>query len=85
MESDDSAGNGSGGRTWNYRVVETRHDDDVCHSIREVHYENDRPIAYSENPVTMVWEVDEDDPRRMLGRMREALDKPVLRERDFQP
>jgi hypothetical protein len=71
------------GRTWNYRVIETVHDGDVSRAIHEVHYDNGVPISYTENPAGVAWETDDDEPRRMLDRMREALDKPVLREADF--
>lgn len=72
------------GRTWNYRVIEKEHDGEISRAIHEVHYENDVPVAYTENPASIVWEADDEEPKRVLERMREALDKPVLREEDFR-
>jgi hypothetical protein len=71
-------------RTWNYRVIETVHDGQICRAIHEVHYENGKPVAYVENAAGVAWETDDGEPRRVLDRMREALDKPVLRPADFQ-
>lgn len=33
-------------------------------------------------PASVIWELDDDEPQRVLDRMREALDKPVLRSAD---
>jgi hypothetical protein len=73
------------GRTWNYRVIETGAGDETSRAIHEVHYEDGVPVAYTENPAPIVWESDDEEPKRVLERMREALDKPVLREEDFKP
>lgn len=81
--------------TWNYRVIEriTPLGDpsgtmDVYRAIHEVHYDSDgRPVGYSTTPATMGWDASEgeDAPLAILGRMRDALVKPVLTAQDFEP
>ncbi len=80
--------------TWNYRVIEriTPLGDpsgtmDVYRAIHEVHYDSDgRPVGYSTSPATIGWDASEgeDAPLAILGRMRDALVKPVLTAQDFQ-
>jgi hypothetical protein len=75
--------------TWDYRVIEfVEMDGTPWQAIHEVHYDDSgAPNGYGENPaviqssdaagclVSLEW---------VLDRMREALAKPVLVERDFQ-
>lgn len=74
---------------WNYRVIEYTDDDgEVIQSIHSVHYRDDVPEFYSEMPVEM-WSCDGVGGdvcglAWMLDKMREALEKPVLRLEDFQ-
>lgn len=73
--------------TWNYRVMEFESPDGYkWRSFHEVHYENDVPVLYTENPTGLQWDVNEDGTDGsliILDRLREALDKPVLTQRDF--
>jgi hypothetical protein len=79
--------------TWNYRVIElvTPLNDpsgsiDMFRAIHEVHYDDDGcPVGYSATPATVGWDLSEgeDAPIAILDRMREALVKPVLTDRDF--
>lgn len=74
-------------RTWNYRVIEfVTPGGEPWRSIHEVHYVDEVPIAYSESPACIVWDVDEGYSAALftLKRMRKALDKPVLVEADFK-
>jgi hypothetical protein len=79
---------------WNYRVMEfIDSDGERYREIREVYYAVDgKPNAYSAVAATVMSnDVDggEDSQGRKLGlawvldRMREALDKPILKESDF--
>jgi hypothetical protein len=76
--------------TWNYRVIQF-----VCpvsnepwQAIHEVHYDQEsRPVSYAEDPASVVSSDDAGNNKGLdwvLERMREALAKPVLVERDFQ-
>jgi hypothetical protein len=69
---------------WNYRVMEFESGDDVYHEIREVYYDSEgNPNGYtartagvgSDSANGLSW---------VLDRMREALDKPVLKPSDCQ-
>ena len=73
-------------RHWNYRAIRFEHGEDSHIAIHEVHYQDDRPVAYSETPAVVLWSVEEPDGTGLaiLDRMREALVKPVLRESEFQ-
>lgn len=75
--------------SWNYRVIEF-----ICpvsterwQAIHEVHYDSEgRPISYSEGAACVISSDDGGNEAGLawvLDRMREALDKPVLVERDF--
>lgn len=71
---------------WNYRVMEFNTPDGAWRAVHEVHYDAEgRPRAYSENPAQLVWDTDEGDesPKATIGRLREALNKPVLTVEDF--
>lgn len=78
--------------TWNYRVIEfvtpssEGAPEERWRAIHEVHYdENGRPSSYTESPARVAWDVDDGDsaPLFILERMKRALAKPVLLERDF--
>lgn len=71
-------------RSWDYRVLEFRepYDDSLYRQIHEVHYEDLRPVSYTENPAVVMWDVG-DDPKKILEKMSTALDKDVLIEKDF--
>ncbi len=71
---------------WNYRVIEfTEADCGPFRQIHEVHYDaNGKPQAYSENPAVIMWDVAEKKAAlEILGKMKEALNKPVLFTTDF--
>lgn len=72
--------------TWNFRVMELIDSDgEPYHEIREIYYdENGKLNGYVDHAAEissvgglagLAW---------VLDRMREALEKPVVRERDFQ-
>lgn len=72
---------------WNYRVIEffDPENDKPWRAIHEVYYENGKPKYYTENPASIVFDLDEstDDIKEEIERMKSALDKPVLIEKDF--
>lgn len=74
---------------WNYRVIEFAADGDepVRRELREVFYDDaGQPRAYGAAAQVM-WDTEEGPttPYSILERMREALGKPVLDARDFEP
>jgi hypothetical protein len=72
--------------TWNYRVIRFDTGAEPHLSIHEVYYDADgKPNGYAESPASLWWYENEDAeaPVRMLERMREALGKDVLTEKDF--
>lgn len=73
--------------TWNHRIIEfVDPDGSVWRAIHEVHYADGKPIAYGERPAIVEWDEDEGNHAAILTleRMRKAIDKPVLVERDFE-
>ncbi len=71
---------------WNYRVF--RNGVGLVY-IAEVHYEDDKPMAYSVSPMPAMSEAETNEEalkeiRSELTKMLSALDKPVLTEGDFQ-
>lgn len=73
---------------WNYRVMEfppERDDESPIRAIHEVYYRDDgQPRAYTVNPADVTSEgLGNEGLALVLDRMREALDKPVLRPSDF--
>lgn len=75
--------------SWNYRVIEfvDPTDNEPWRAIHEVHYDDEgRPAAYAENAARVI---STDDAGTNVGldwvlaKMREALDRPVLFEKDF--
>lgn len=74
-------------RHWNYRVIEfVELNGEPWRAIHEVHYEDDRPVMYTEEPAIVMWDKSEGDssPRSILKRMIECLSKPALKESDFR-
>ncbi len=75
--------------SWDYRVIEfVDPSGDLWRGIFEVFYdERGRPRQYSENPAC-VQSSDSDGNEKalewVLDRMREALEKPVLVEQNFE-
>lgn len=76
---------GKGTTHWNHRVIEFVDPDGTpWRAIHEVHYVNHLPVAYTEEPAVVGGEGESNDGLRWtLDRMREALEKPILVERDF--
>ncbi|WP_233874416.1 hypothetical protein [Paraburkholderia adhaesiva] len=71
---------------WNYRVMEFDGGGETRREFREVYYRNGRPEGYSSVAASPVWDADAggEAARRTLERMREALERPVLRPEDFR-
>ncbi|MFM0648093.1 hypothetical protein PQR14_27560 [Paraburkholderia bryophila] len=72
--------------SWNYRVVEFSNEfGETFRAIHEVYYSNGVPNGYAQDAAAIQWDTDEGDEGalRVLQRMREALAKPVLTEKDF--
>lgn len=70
-------------RTWNHRVMKHRDGDEDFFMIHEVHYDDDRPVAYTQDGVA-VGGGDFEELRETLRRMELALEKPVLTPEDFK-
>lgn len=69
--------------TWNHRLIEyVDTDGEPWFAIHEVHYEDQRPRAYTENPIAPTGSTIE-QVRETLQRMLRCLDKPTLKETDF--
>ena len=69
--------------SWNHRVIEITDKDD-CTFMRlcEVYYNKaGKPRAYCEG--TVCWDEGE-DPSKILAQFKAALDKPWLKESDFE-
>lgn len=67
---------------WDYRVFEV---DDLGESsfvLREVYYKDDQPYAFVDKPAEP-YGISVEDLKRDLEHMVEALNKPVLRDSDF--
>lgn len=68
---------------WNYRVLARKVGNEVEFGFHEVHYENDIPIACTENHVyPSAYDENIEDPidsiKWQLNAMKLALDKPVI-------
>lgn len=70
---------------WNYRIMAKKIKDEVQFSFYEVHYENDKPVACTENPVYPMGfydNIDVEDPLEsiiwQLDAMKMAISKPIL-------
>ena len=75
---------------WDYRVIEfVDPDSGPWFAIHEVFYDDAGiPNSYTEAPARVVSCDDGGNDKPLvwvIDRMREALDKPVLRETDFNP
>ena len=76
--------------TWNYRVIEFGGEPGVkpWREIREVHYIEGVPNAYSSGPIVMAYYLEDDDswenPRELLDKCFMAIHEPVLRQSDFK-
>lgn len=73
---------------WDYRVIEfVDPNEGPWRAIHEVYYdEHDRPSAYTEGPAVVVsYDVESmQELADVLNKMRAALERPVLVERDFR-
>lgn len=71
--------------TWNNRVLQFAEpgSGDLWYAIHEVHYEDGRPILYTEDPAAVVGDSIE-DLRLSLRMMARCLDEPTLKETDFE-
>ncbi len=76
-------------KTWDYRIIESVHPHNrVVHTICEVAYENDKLSYYSYEPAIVAALANATTKEALgttLDRMRKALDKPVLKHKDFYP
>lgn len=63
--------------SWNHRIVKHDKDGNVFYSVHEVYYEEDQPVAYTENAVPAFGETHEELMHDMINQMS-ALTKPVL-------
>jgi hypothetical protein len=73
--------------SWNHRVIEFRDPDgSVWRAIHEVHYDDaGLPVAYTEGHAVVIADAENcpEEMIRILDRMRAAVEKPVLIEKDF--
>jgi antitoxin component HigA of HigAB toxin-antitoxin module len=69
----------------NYRVMEFSEGEERWQAIHEVHYREGVPASYSEQPASVQWDAEDsnDTGHGILDRMRDSLNKPVLRPEDF--
>ena len=68
---------------WNYRILAKRLNGEIQYGMYEVHYENDIPIACTENNIApLSFSSDIEDPvesiKWQLDAMKLACEKPVL-------
>lgn len=68
---------------WNYRILARKIENEIQFGFYEVHYENDKPIACTENPVyPLSFDNNVEDPiesiKWQLDAMKLATDKPVI-------
>lgn len=71
--------------TWNHRVMRFDEDGETWFAIHEVHYDNGRPVMYTERPAVVFWAAEEgmESAVTTIERFRKALDLPVLTPADF--
>lgn len=62
---------------WNHRILANEYDGRVYFEIHEVHYENDKPVAYTKNSIPVGGE-DIKTIKWVLKRMKRATKKPIL-------
>lgn len=66
-------------RHWNYRVTRERLDDgSYLFALREVYYEDDRPVAWSAEPDSFVGESAEEVTDSLSKALVSALGRDVL-------
>jgi len=67
--------------TWNYRLI--RIGDTV--GVHEVYYEGKKPIMYTQNPITISWDDDDDsaDLNSLLNMIKTAGTLPTMIPQDF--
>lgn len=67
---------------WNYRVLARKIENEIQYGFYEVHYEHDKPVACTENPVYPTGFDDDNDTiesiRWQLDAMKLATEKPIL-------
>jgi hypothetical protein len=72
---------------WNYRILARKVSNEVQFGIYEVHYENDVPVACTQNPILPLQFASEGDPIEsfnwQMDAFRRALEKPILNYDDF--
>ena len=72
---------------WNFRILARKIKDEVQYGFYEVHYENDVPVACTENPIMPIGFNSDEDPVDsilwQLDKMKFATEKPVLNYDDF--
>jgi hypothetical protein len=66
--------------TWNYRVIKETTDFEDTYAIHEVYYRDGKPELWSRFPAGAIGGDTLDDLSACLGRMAQALEKPVLEE-----
>ena len=64
--------------TWNYRIL----DFGTHYALHEVHYDNDIPHSWTEEPCSFAWDIDETPSSWPFDRCIEALNKPFIKIRD---
>jgi len=68
--------------SWNFRVLAHKAEEGIYYQIHEVYYENDKPQLYTEYAVSVGGE-DKKELEWVLDKMKESLDKPILKAYDF--
>ena len=74
---------------WNYRVIAKKlSTGEIQYGFHEVHYEDDIPVGYTENPISALSFNNEgkdpiDSLKWQLDAMKLACDKPVLDDANF--
>lgn len=61
--------------TWNYRIVKVDTADGPMWGLYEVYYEDERPVARTENPIEFIGE---GGPEEIMDALTHALDTAVL-------
>lgn len=63
--------------SWNYRLMAIEHDDEIYIQVHEVYYEDDKPVSYTEGPITMGGE-NIGEIKWSIDKINEGLKKPTL-------
>ena len=69
---------------WNYRIMCQEYQGEMHYAIHEVHYENETPKSYTENPAALISD-DIEGFSELLGFLQVALGKPILWKGDKFP